>query len=79
MPDGTLESLNTLLLQAVPGCLAIYCFGSRGTPEQRSDSDVDLALWAGAPLDPKRRWEIEQQLAVAARRDVDRLSMIIAS
>ncbi len=79
MPDENLETLKTLLLQAVPGCLAIYCFGSWGTAEQRSDSDIDLALWAGAPLDPRRRWEIEQQLAVAARRDVDLVDLAMAS
>lgn len=79
MPDETLESLKSLLLQAVPGCLAIYCFGSWASAEQRSDSDIDLALWADAPLDPKRRWQIEQQLAVAARRDVDLVDMTRAS
>jgi predicted nucleotidyltransferase len=79
MPDETLETLKTLLLEEVPGCLAIYCFGSWGTQDQRPESDIDLAFWAGAPLDPMRRWEVEQQLAVAARRNVDLVDLAMAS
>lgn len=79
MPDGTLESLNTLLLPAAPGSLRSTVSAAGARPNR---DRIVTSIWLSGqvpPLDPKRRWEIEQHLAVAARRDVDRLSMIIAS
>lgn len=41
---------------------AVYLFGSWGTPFQRADSDMDLALLAASPLDLELRMCIEREL-----------------
>lgn len=63
----------------VPDCLAIYRFGSWATADQRRDSDIDLALLAPSPLDPLGRWDLAQQLASLAGRDVDLVDLLSAS
>ena len=74
--------LNTLvekLKTAIPGLLAIYRFGSWDTASARRDSDIDLAVWTRQPLDPVRRWEVAQDLASEAGRDVDLVDLVQAS
>jgi len=77
------ELLENRLVEAirarVDGCLAVYRFGSWGTLDQRSDSDIDLAVLAPAPLDPVARWDLAQQLASLAGRDVDLVDLHKAS
>ena len=67
------------LLDAVPGCLAIYQFGSWGTESERKDSDIDLAILPPQALDPVQRWELAQTLASLAGRDVDLVDLFPAS
>ena len=55
----------------VPDCLAIYRFGTWGTKDYRSDSDIDLAVLASSPLDSVVCWDLAQLLAAIAGRDVD--------
>ncbi|MDT8421221.1 MAG: nucleotidyltransferase domain-containing protein [Desulfuromonadales bacterium] len=63
----------------VKDCLAVYCFGSWGTGSQRADSDIDLAILASSPLDSVERWDLAQQLASLAGRDVDLVDLLKAS
>jgi uncharacterized protein len=67
------------LLDAVPGCLAIYRFGSWLTDAERHDSDIDIAFLALEALPPVRRWELAQTLASIAGRDVDLVELLTAS
>jgi len=73
------KQLVTALLDAVPGCLAIYRFGSWGTDDQRPDSDIDIAILPPQALDPVRRWELAQALASLAGRDVDLVDLLGAT
>lgn len=45
-----LARLIEMLRQEIPGLVAIYRFGSWGTPYQRNDSDLDIAVLQAAPL-----------------------------
>ena len=73
------ELLVAKLRDAVPGCLAIYRFGSWSTDAQRPDSDIDIAILAAETLDQGRRWELAQGLASIAGRDVDLVDLLRAS
>jgi predicted nucleotidyltransferase len=68
-----------LIRETVPDVIAIYRFGSTARDEQRGDSDVDLALLAPAALDPVVRFDLQERLAVALRRDVDLVDLRRAS
>lgn len=65
--------------RGVPGVCAVYRFGSSVTGTTHSESDVDLAFLAAEPLDPLRRWELQEQLAVALHRQVDLVDLRTAS
>lgn len=73
------EKLVSTIVDAVPGCQAIYRFGTWGTADERSDSDIDLAVLPPLPLNPVRRWELAQELASLAGRDVDLVDLRQAS
>ena len=80
-PDNSLllRKLVNLIRESLPGCLAIYRFGSWGTADQQAASDIDLAVLPSVPLDPLRRWDLAQQLASLAGRDVDLVDLLNAS
>jgi len=63
----------------VPDLVAVYRFGSTVGGAPRRDSDVDLALLARQPLDPVRRFELQEELALRLRRDVDLVDLRRAS
>jgi predicted nucleotidyltransferase len=67
------------ILQAMPEVWAIYRFGSAGTPFERSDSDIDLAILASERVDNLARWALAQDLAQRLRRDVDLVDLQSAS
>lgn len=71
--------VTALLRDAIPAVIVIYRFGSTVTGKQRPDSDVDLAVLAASALDPVRRFELQEQLAVTLRRDVDLVDLRRAS
>lgn len=72
------QCINAICL-AVPNCLAIYRFGSWGTEDERPDSDIDLAILPMSPIAPMSRWDLAQQLASLAGRDVDLVDLLNAS
>ncbi len=60
------DEIVRLLVEAVPGLIAVYRFGSRTIAQARPTSDVDLAILACQPLPSVRRFELERQLAADA-------------
>ncbi|HLA75619.1 MAG TPA: nucleotidyltransferase domain-containing protein [Gammaproteobacteria bacterium] len=80
-PEQTklLNDLVAYVRAEAPELLALYRFGSWGGIHARADSDLDLALLTPRPLDPLKRWELEQQLAVLARCNVDLVDLRAAS
>ena len=76
---SVLETCVATLRVHVPDVVAIYVFGSMADGRTHSTSDVDLALLAGGPLDPAVRFEIAQDLALAANRDVDLVDLRTAT
>jgi predicted nucleotidyltransferase len=77
--DLLLDSLVTRIRAARPDVVAVYLFGSFGTPQARPDSDIDLAILATHPLAAAECWKLAQELAVLARKDVDLLDLLSVS
>lgn len=67
------------LAETVPGLIAVYQFGSTTQGGEHADSDLDLAILARRPLDNLDRWELQEDLAVQLRRDVDLVDLRAAS
>jgi predicted nucleotidyltransferase len=74
-----MELIIKTLLEAIPGCQAIYCFGSWGTEAERPDSDIDIAVLPLHALAPVHSWELAQKLASLAGRSVDLVDLLRAS
>lgn len=79
MQEQLLHRLILQLQKDIPGLFAVYRFGSWGTTAERADSDIDLAVLATVPFEPVRRWEVAQQLAAIAGRNVDLVDLGAAS
>ena len=68
-----------IIRDAIPDVVAVYRFGSTVEGGTHAASDVDLAFLAPRPLDPVRRFELQERLAVALRRDIDLIDLRAAS
>jgi len=69
------EELVEMLCGDVPDLVAVYVFGSTARGDSNRESDLDLAFLAPRALDPTRRFDLQQRLAISARRDVDLLDL----
>ncbi len=68
-----------VLRAAHPALVAIYRFGSSATGTTRPDSDIDLALLGERPLSPLERFDLQERIAAALRRQVDLVDLRTAS
>ena len=59
--------------------MAIYLFGSFGTPRQHPGSDLDIALLLAAPLDPVRLFELANDISTRLGCEVDLIDLSSAS
>ncbi len=71
--------LTRLLENEVPGLVAAYLFGSRARGDALPDSDVDLAVLCAQPLDPLRRWKLQERIAADLGAHVDLVDLRAAS
>jgi predicted nucleotidyltransferase len=76
--DG-LETIQHLVRHALPGCLALYVFGSRAEGTAGPESDLDLAVLVPGTLDPVLRWRLAGDLAGKAGCEVDLVDFRSAS
>ena len=74
-----LDKLIEHIRHELPGVIAIYLFGTWGSPHQRKDSDIDLAVLSDARLEAVACWELAQRLAAEAGKDVDLVNLRTAS
>ncbi|MCX8097817.1 MAG: nucleotidyltransferase domain-containing protein [Casimicrobiaceae bacterium] len=74
-PSVEREPIVAWLRERLPELEAIYLFGSAVRGPWRPDSDLDLAIDAGRPLEPAVRYELALELGVAMNRDVDLIDM----
>ena len=74
-----LDAVVDIVRHGVPGCLAIYLFGSHAAGTAHPGSDVDVAFLAAGPLADETRWHLAQTLAITLGRDVDLVDLRRAS
>jgi predicted nucleotidyltransferase len=76
---STDETAVALLRGALPTGVAIYRFGSSVSGLTTPDSDIDLAVLGERPLDAQFRFDLQERLAVALRRQVDLVDLRAAT
>jgi predicted nucleotidyltransferase len=59
--------------------IAIYLFGSVVADAVHESSDIDIAVLPQEPLSTETRWNLQQELAIALRTDVDLVDLLSAS
>jgi len=64
---------------ALPGVVAVYLFGSSAAGEDGAQSDIDLAILNRSPISSVACWDLAQDLASEAGRDVDVVDLRAAS
>lgn len=76
---STQDRVVTLILRLYPQAQAIYLFGSNGTPQERADSDVDVAVLlpsaAARESGSLALSELHLALQEALRKDVDLVNL----
>ena len=73
------NKIVSLLKRRIRDLQAVYLFGSVVGDQFSTHSDLDIAVKAGAMIDPIKRWEIQEELAVLVGRNVDLLDLVQAS
>lgn len=81
MDNLLLNTCKKLILERYPNMLAIYVFGSVGTPYFTKDSDIDIAIQplTHHKIDSYELWKFAQEIAIAINRDVDLIDLNAAS
>jgi predicted nucleotidyltransferase len=73
-----LSSALAILRREIPELAGVYLFGSAADGTLRPDSDVDLAFYAGRPLERMRVLDLQEAIAKALKRDVDLIDLATA-
>ena len=71
----TLQFAVDFLRENITHVLAIYRFGSWGTPEMRPSSDLDLAFLTIKAQPSQQVWHFAQDIAVRVGCDVDLIDL----
>ena len=71
--------ITDLIRDRVKDPIAIYLFGSRATDAVHETSDFDIAVLPTEPIPASLRWDIQQELAIILRSDVDLVDLRSAS
>ncbi len=73
------QDIARFLRDALPQLIAVYRFGSTASAQEHAESDLDIAVLAGDPIDAVARFELQERLAAAVGRDVDLVDLRRAS
>jgi len=73
------EKIVQLIRDRTPDSIAIYLFGSRTADAVHESSDFDIAILPREPLSTNVRWNLQQELAIVLRCDVDLVDLRSAS
>jgi predicted nucleotidyltransferase len=73
------KAIIKLICGRVADPIAIYLFGSVAADAVHESSDVDIAVLPREPLSTEVRWNLQQELAIALRTDVDLVDLLSAS
>lgn len=74
-----LEKTIEVIKEKYPDVWGIYLFGSFGTPYERVDSDLDVAILLKQPINSLALWELAQNIAIQINKDVQIIDIRQAS
>lgn len=77
--EQRLERARAMILEAMPGLLAIYVFGSTARGQASDDSDLDLAVLGTEPVPPTHLYRLARSLESQLGIDVDLVDLLTAS
>lgn len=77
--EQRLERARAMILDALPGLLAIYVFGSAAQGQTTEDSDLDLAVLGTEPVPPTRLYHLARSMEAQLGIDVDLVDLLTAS
>jgi predicted nucleotidyltransferase len=77
--EQLINNICSLLLEQCENTKLIYLFGSHAHGLANSESDIDIAILGKAKLDPVVRWQMQNELAIALKNDVDLVDLLSAS
>jgi predicted nucleotidyltransferase len=69
--DRQNDAIVSELRRALGETVAVYRFGSTARGTATAASDIDIAVLARAPIDPARRFDLQEALAALVGADVD--------
>jgi predicted nucleotidyltransferase len=72
-------SVVNLVTARIDDVIAIYLFGSRAADAVHEESDIDIAVLPTLPIPNDVRWDLQQELAIALRSEVDLVDLRSAS
>ena len=72
------DGIADVLFREFPDTAAIYRFGSTVDGNVREGSDIDLAFLPDRPVDPLRRFAVQEILAARLHCDVDLIDLAAA-
>lgn len=79
MKDMSDSAIIEALQAALPEAQCLILFGSRADGTATAESDLDLAVMTGSPIDPVRLWEAGEAIARRLNVDVDLIDLRAAS
>ena len=74
-----IDTLRSLLLAQCENIKLMYLFGSHAQGQANSESDIDIAILGEKKFDPVVRWQLQSELAIALKNDVDLVDLLSAS
>jgi len=77
--EQRLERARAMILDAMPGLLAIYVFGSTAQGQASDDSDLDLAVLGTESVPSARLYELARTMESELGIDVDLVDLLTAS
>jgi predicted nucleotidyltransferase len=77
--EQLVNNIRALVLEQCADIKLIYLFGSHAQGAATSESDIDIAILGKAKLDSVARWQMQSELAIAFKNDVDLVDLLSAS
>lgn len=77
--EQRLERARAMILDAMPGLLAIYVFGSTAQGQATDDSDLDLAVLGNEPVPSTYLYDLARTMESQLGIDVDLVDLLTAS
>jgi predicted nucleotidyltransferase len=77
--EQLINNIRSLVLEQCADIKLVYLFGSHAQGLANSESDIDIAILGKTKFDSVARWQLQSELAIALKNDVDLVDLLSAS